>query len=389
MDAFFVSVERILDPKLKGKPVIVGGDPHGRGVVCACSYESRKFGVHSAMPIRKAYSLCPQAVYLHGHYDEYVHYSKAVKNILSRYAPVIEQASVDEFYMDFTGCEHIYGKFPDFALKLQQEINTTLSLPCSIGIASNKTIAKIGSDHHKPNGITYVPPGEEKEFLAPLPVQVIPGVGKVTLVELNMRGIYLIKDIAALPKDYLISAFGKHGEDLWLKANGKGTEFLTIEREQKSVSHETTFLNDVLSEKIIEETLFNLAAKLSQSLKENNWIASTITFKLRYSDFKTITRAKSTRHTDDPAVIYNTVKEIFYKAYTRRVAIRLVGIRLTNFLTNSEQQFLFDDIFIKRGRILDAINKVRYKYGYTSIQFGTNSDEVIHESRRKSLLQKA
>jgi DNA polymerase-4 len=388
MDTFFVSVERVLDPSLKGKPVIVGGDPHGRGVVAACSYEARKYGIHSAMPIRKAYSLCPHAAYLHGHYNKYVYYSKAVKNILSKYAPVIEQASVDEFYMDFTGCRHIYGEYPELALRLQKEINTMLSLPCSIGIASNKTIAKIGSDHHKPNGVTYVPPGEEKEFLAPLPVQVIPGVGKATLARLNSRGIYFIRDIAALPKDYLISAFGKHGESLWLKANGNGTEYLTVEREQKSVSHETTFLNDVLSERLIEETLFNLAAKLSHSLKENNWIASTITFKLRYSDFSTITRAKSAKHTDDPAVIYNAAREIFYKAYTRRAAIRLVGIRLTNFLTNSGQQFLFDDIYVKRGRILDAINKVRYKYGYNSIQFGTNSNEVIHESRRKSLLRK-
>jgi DNA polymerase-4 len=377
MDTFFVSVERILDPSLNGKPVIVGGDPHGRGVVSACSYEARKFGIHSAMPIRKAYALCPHAEYLHGHHSEYSRYSKAVKNILIKYAPVIEQASVDEFYMDFTGCQRIYGDFREFARKLQREIKSTLSLPCSIGIATNKTIAKIGSDFNKPNGVTYVEPGGEKDFLAPLPVQVIPGVGKVTLIELNMRGIYKIRDIAALPKEYLISAFGKHGEDLWNKANGHGTEYLTTEREQKSISHETTFLTDVLSVKVIEDTLFDLAAKLSQSLKENNWIASTITLKLRYSDFKTITRAKSTRHTDDPAVIYNTMKEIFHKAYTRRVAVRLIGIRLNNFLVNSEQQFLFDDIYIKRGRALDAVNKVRYKYGYSSIQFGTNNGAAV------------
>jgi len=375
MDTFFVSVERILNPELKGKPVIVGGDPHGRGVVAACSYEARKFGLHSAMPIRTAFKLCPQGIYLHGHYDEYVRYSKAVKNILSKYAPVLEQASVDEFYIDFTGCEHLFGGYPLFASKLQKEINNTLSLPCSIGIASNKTVAKIASDYHKPNGITYVPPGEEKKFLAELPVQTIPGVGKVMLKELNKRGIYYVSEIASLPKDYFGAAFGKYGIDLWEKANGKGTEYLSIEREQKSISHETTFLNDVLSIKKIEETLFVLSAKLSQSLKENKWIASTITFKLRYSDFKTLTKAKTISHTDDPAIIYNTVKTLLEKSYTRRVAIRLVGIRLTNFLISSEQQFLFDDTFTKRTRILDAINKVRIKYGYSAIQFGvmTNS----------------
>jgi len=371
MDTFFVSVERIMNPKLKNKPVIVGGDPHGRGVVAACSYEARKFGLHSAMPIRTAFKLCPQGIYLHGHYDEYVRYSKAVKKLLNKYAPVLEQASIDEFYIDFTGCEHIFGPYPLLASRIQKEINSNLSLPCSIGIATNKTLAKIASDFNKPNGITYVAHGEEKKFLSPLPVQVIPGVGKVTLKSLNERGIYYIRGITELPKDYFTTAFGKYGTDLWEKANGRGTEYLSVEREQKSISHETTFLNDVLSINKIEETLFNLAAKLSQSLKENKWIASTITFKLRYSDFKTLTKAKTIKHTDDPAVIYNTIKTLFEKSYTRRVAIRLVGIRLTNFLTSSEQQFLFDDTYTKRARAIDAINKIRYKYGYSSIQFGT------------------
>lgn len=360
-----------MNPKLKNKPVIVGGDPHGRGVVAACSYEARKFGLHSAMPIRTAFKLCPQGIYLHGHYDEYVRYSKAVKKVLGKYAPVLEQASIDEFYIDFTGCDHILGPYPLLASRIQREINNDLSLPCSIGIANNKTLAKIASDFNKPNGITYVAPGEEKKFLAPLPVQVIPGVGKVTLKSLNERGIYYIKGITELPQDYFTTAFGKYGSDLWEKANGRGTEYLSVEREQKSISHETTFLNDVLSINKIEETLFDLAAKLSQSLKDKKWIASTIAFKLRYSDFKTLTKTKTIKHTDDPAVIYNTIKTLFEKSYTRRVAIRLVGIRLTNFLTGSEQQFLFEDTYTKRARAIDAINKIRYKYGYSSIQFGT------------------
>jgi DNA polymerase IV len=372
MDTFFVSVERKLNPSLKGKPVVVGGDPkYGKGVVAACSYEAREYGLHSAMPIRKAYSLCPQAVYVSGHYDKYVENSHKVKGILNNYAPVLEQTSIDEFYIDFSGCKHIYGDFKTLALKIQNEIKDKLSLPCSIGIGGNKTIAKIASDFNKPAGITFVPPGEEKKFLADLPVQVIPGVGKVTLKELNQKGIYLNRDITNLPKDYFSTAFGKFGAALWEKANGNGVEYLTVEREQKSISHETTFLNDVLSIKKIEETLFTLSSKLSQSLKENNWIASTINFKLRYSDFKTITRAKTISHTDDPAVIFNTIKELFHKNFTRRVAIRLVGIRLTNFLIKSEQQFLFDDNFTKRQRVIEAINKVRAKYGYSSITFGS------------------
>jgi DNA polymerase IV len=371
MDTFFVSVERILNPKLEGKPVIVGGDPYaGRGVVAACSYEARKFGLHSAMPIRTAYKLCPHGIYLHGHYEEYVRYSKAVKNILINYAPVIEQASIDEFYIDFTGCSHLYGDYPSLALKIQKEINTKLLLPCSIGIAGNKVSAKIGSDYNKPNGINYVKPGEEKKFLADLPVQVIPGVGKVTLKDLNQKGIYFIRDIANLPQDYFSTAYGKHGIDLWEKANGGGPEYLTVAREQKSISHETTFLNDILSTKKIEETLFDISAKLSQSLKENNWISSTISLKLRYSDFVTLTKAKTVKHTDDPIIIYNTSKLLFERSYTRRVAVRLIGIKLTNFMTSSHQQFLFDDVFIKRGKIIEAMNSIRAKYGYSVISFG-------------------
>ncbi len=374
MDAFFVSVERVLNPKLEGKPVIVGGDPHGgRGVVAACSYEARKFGLHSAMPIRTAYKLCPHGIYLHGHYDEYVRYSKAVKNILTNYAPVIEQASIDEFYIDFTGCSHLYGSYPSLASKLQREINKKLHLPCSIGISGNKVTSKIASDYKKPNGITYISPGGEKKFLAYLSVQVIPGVGKVTLKELNQKGIYFIRDITNLPQDYFAAAFGKHGIDLWNKANGGGPEYLTVEREQKSISHETTFLNDILSIKKIEETLFDLSAKLSQSLKENNWISSTITLKLRYSDFKTLTKAKTIKHSDDPIIIYNIVKNLFEKSYTRRVAVRLIGIKVTNFMESSSQQFLFDDIFIKRGKIIDAINTIRTKYGYSVIQMGAKT----------------
>jgi DNA polymerase-4 len=238
LDAFFVSVERILDPSLKGKPVIVGGDPKfGRGVVTACSYEAREYGLHSAMPIRTAYRLCPHGVYIHGSHSEYSYFSKAVKNILKQYAPVIQKASIDEFYMDFTGCRNVYGSLFAFAAFLQKEIKEKLSLPCSIGIGSNKTIAKIGSDCMKPQGITYIMPGMEKEFLSPMPVETIPGVGKVTLKDFHSKGIYRICDITNLPQDYFAAAYGKYGIDLYRKACGGGSEYLSIEREQKSISH--------------------------------------------------------------------------------------------------------------------------------------------------------
>ncbi len=372
LDAFFVSVERILSPSLEGKPVIVGGDPQGgRGVVAACSYEARKFGLHSAMPIRTAYKLCPQGIYLHGHFKEYTLYSHAVKNILSGYAPAIEQASVDEFYMDFTGCQKMYGSMFAFASKIQKEIYDKLSLPCSIGIGSNKTIAKIGSDCMKPKGITYIIPGMEREFLAPMPVETIPGVGKVTLRELNSRGIFRIGDITRLPADYFGAAMGKYGIDLWRKANGEGSEYLTIEREQKSISKETTFDKDIVKKEIIENILFDLTGKVCQSLRDNNWQASTITLKFRYSDFKTLTRSRTIKPaTDDDKIIYNNAIDLLRKAYTRRVAVRLIGIGLSKFNEYYEQEVLFEDEGIKRKKLFRAIDMLRRKYNYSIIKMG-------------------
>lgn len=371
LDAFFVSVERILDPKLNGKPVIVGGDPkYGRGVVAACSYEARAYGLHSAMPIRTAYRLCPHGIYLHGHFEEYERYSQAVKNILEQYAPLVEQASIDEFYLDMTGTQKMYGSMFAFASKLQEEIWNKLSLPCSIGIGSNKTIAKIGSDCMKPTGITFIIPGMEKEFLAPMPVETIPGVGKVMKEQLNSRGIYRIGDITKLPSDYFSIAFGKYGVDLWRKANGEGAEYLTIQRERKSISRETTFGKDVTSDEELKRTLFYLTGKVCQSLRKRGWEASTVEIKLRYIDFQTLIRSKTIKPTDDDKIVFETAWELLKKAKTRRVAVRLIGIGLTNFSPASEQEFLFDDIEIKRRKMLKAITKVRDKFGYDKLKFG-------------------
>ena len=369
LDSFFVSVERILDPSLKGKPVIVGGDPkYGRGVVAACSYEAREYGLHSAMPIRTAYRLCPQGVYIHGSHGEYSRFSKAVKNVLSQYAPLVEKASIDEFYMDFTGCRNVYGSLFTFASFLQKEIWDRLSLPCSIGIGSNKTIAKIGSDCMKPKGITYIVPGMEKEFLAPMPVETISGVGKVTLKDLHSKGIYSISDITELPQDYFAAAYGKYGNDLYRKANGGGSEYLTIKREQKRISHERTFA-DVTNKQILKERLFKLTGKVCQELRGKGWQASTINIKLRYSDFKTLTRSKKIKSTDDDEIVFDVGWDMMMKALTRRVAVRLIGISLSKFNEYSEQEKLFEFEEIKRRKMLRAITRLRDRYGYEIIQF--------------------
>ena len=376
LDAFFVSVERILDPKLNGKPVIVGGDPkYGRGVVAACSYEARAFGLHSAMPIRTAYKLCPHGIYLHGHGDEYTRFSKVVKNILEQYAPLIEQASIDEFYLDMTGTQKMYGSMFGFATRLQKEIWDKIGLPISIGIGNNKTIAKIGSDCMKPKGITYIIPGMEKEFLSPMPVETIPGVGKVTKQGLNARGIYKIGDITELPSDYFGTAFGKYGVDLWRKANGEGTEYLTIQRIRKSISRETTFGNDVTNEDEIKNTLFYLTGKVAQSLRKKGWEASTIDIKLRYTDFQTLTRAKTIKPTDDDKIIFETAWDLMKKARTRRVGVRLIGIGITNFSPLNEQEFLFEDYEMKRKKMLRAVTRIRDKFGYESLLFGNTGED--------------
>ncbi|MDP4114948.1 MAG: DNA polymerase IV [Bacteroidota bacterium] len=372
LDAFFVSVERILDPRLNGKPVIVGADPGGRGVVSACSYEARRYGLHSAMPIRMAYKLCPNGIYLKGHYDEYIRYSNGVKDMLTKYAPLIKQASIDEFSMDFTGCEKIYGHLMSFASFIQKEIKEKLSLPCSIGIGSNKMIAKIASDCLKPRGITFVIHGLEKEFLAPMPVEVIPGVGKVMHSELNNRGFYLIKDILNYPEEYFYHTFGKSGQDLWDKANGRGSDVIHMgDYQQKSISKEHTYGKDELSRDTMKSTLFYLTSKVGQHLRDDNLQASTISIKLRYSDFKTLTRAKTVKPTDDDKIIFNTAWQLLDKAFTRRVTFRLIGISLSNLSDYAEQESLFEDEEAKRAKMLKAITKIRDQFGFHIIQVGT------------------
>ncbi len=384
MDAFFVSVERILDPSLEGKPVIVGGDPHGRGVVAACSYEARKFGLHSAMPIRNAYRLCPQGVYLHGHYKEYVRYSHAVKNILEKKLPLVQQASIDEFYLDFTGCSKIYGTALEFATNLQKEISGQLSLPCSIGIASNKTIAKIASDFKKPMGITYVPPGGEKEFLAPLSIEKIPGIGKRTYPVLCARGFRTVGDLANSSVDYLATLLGKFGTDLWEKANGHGNDILSQDHDRKSISKETTFEEDIVSKPRIESYLFEISGSVGQSIRNESWQASTISIKLRYSDFETITRAKTlSRPTDDDKIIFETARDLFRKAFTRRVGIRLIGIHLSKLNQFFEQEVLFEDEDAVRKKMLHAITKIRDKFGYSAIQIGKSGDTSSRAGNKK------
>lgn len=371
LDAFFVSVERIFDPSLNGKPVIVGADPkYGRGVVSTCSYEARKYGIHSAMPISKAYKLCPHGIYLHGRHREYSKFSAKVKEILDKYFPVIEQASIDEFYLDFTGCEKIYGKVLPFVTKLQKEIWDSLSLPCSFGIASNRTVAKIASDCMKPRGITYVEPGGEKDFLAPMPLEAIPGVGKVTIKSLHKYGFYKIGDVAKSDEETLGKLFGKYGVILWRKAHGIGRDYIGDNCERKSISKERTYGKDESEISKIEKTLFDLTGKVAQLMRNKNWRTTTVSIKLRYSDFTTITRAKTIHPTGDDEIIFNVARQLFLDNYEKNRKVRLIGVHLTNFQEAEEQEELFETTNVKRKKMFQAVDSIRSKFGFKSLHVG-------------------
>ncbi|OGU34983.1 MAG: hypothetical protein A2068_04640 [Ignavibacteria bacterium GWB2_35_6b] len=369
LDAFFVSVERILDPSLIGKPVIVGGNPKGRGVISTCSYEARKYGLHSGMPTAKAYKLCPHGIYIHGTHGEYSKFSNAVREILEKYIPELEQASIDEFYMDLTGCEKIYGNMFMFASKLQKEIYEETLLPCSIGISTNKTVAKIATDSMKPNGITYVIPGMEKEFLRRMPLEAIPGVGKVMIKKLHLRALYKIGDVADLSDNYLKRTLGKYGLYLKRKANGLGRDHLSEMSERKSISKERTYGKDVRIAEEIEATLFKLTGKVSQLIRDKKWLTSSISIKLRYSDYSTITRSTIIKATDDDKIIFGTAVNLFRKNYKTGSPVRLIGIHLTKFTGHNLQEFLFEDKFEKRKNMLEAVNKLRDRYGYDYLKF--------------------
>src|ERR1700744_4339297 len=298
MDAFFVSVEELFNPALIGKAVVVGGQRDERGVVSAASYEARKFGVHSAMPLRTAAKLCPQAIFVNGHPDLYQEYSHKAREVLHNFSPAVEMASIDEAYIDMTGTERLHGPPLLSAHKLHQQMKLYTGLNCSVGIGSSRLMAKISSDKAKPNGVLYVLSGQEQSFLAPLDVGKIPGVGKVTKTRLNQIGIVLIGDLLKVEQSVLEDNFGKWGTSLVGKARGEdaGAWFegeVGEEWQAKSISHEHTFDQDTAVVGKLESTLSHLCEKVGRRLREQNFSARTLQLKLRYSDFSTITRAHS------------------------------------------------------------------------------------------------
>jgi DNA polymerase IV len=374
MDAFFVSVEELSNPALKGKAVVVGGQRDQRGVVSAASYEARKFGVHSAMPLRTAAKLCPHAIFLDGHPDLYREYSGKAASVLHDFSPAVEMASIDEAYVDMSGTEKLHGPPLFSAHKLHHKMKERTGLNCSIGIGTSRLMAKICSDQAKPNGVLYVLPGQEQSFLAPLDVSKIPGVGKVTKAHLNQMGIVHIGDLLRVEESVLEQNFGKWGPALAGKARGEdagawfagevGDEWLA-----KSISHEHTFSSDTNDREKLESTLARLSEMVGRRLREQGFFARTIQLKLRYSDFSTITRAHSLAsptHVDTE--IFATIRKLFLDNWENGRAIRLLGVQASNFEDAPGQMGLLqEDTREKWARALSASDRLRDKYGESAV----------------------
>jgi len=391
MDAFFVSVEELFNPALKGKAVVVGGQRDERGVVSAASYEARKFGVHSAMPLRTAAKQCPHAIFVDGHPELYSQYSKKARAVLQDFSPAVEMASIDEAYLDMTGTERLHGPPLLSAHKLHQQMKERTGLNCSIGIGRTRLMAKISSDKAKPNGVLYVLPGQEQSFLAPLDVGKIPGVGKVTKARLNEIGIMQIGDLLKVEEKMLETNFGKWGAALAGKARGEdaGAWFegeIGEDWQAKSISHEHTFGHDTADLSKLESTLAHLTAKVCRRVREQGLSPRTIQLKLRYSDFSTITRAHSLAQPSQvDSEIFAVVLRLFHDNWEKARTIRLLGVHAANFEDRPEQlQLLEPGHREKWERALSASDRLRDKYGDSTIfmakAMGGTFRERVHEN---------
>jgi DNA polymerase-4 len=377
MDAFFVSVEELFDPSLKGKPVVVGGQRDERGVVSAASYEARKFGVHSAMPLRTAAKLCPQAIFVDGHPERYRECSEKVFDVLESFTPQVEMASIDEAYLDMSGTARLHGPPLRAAHALHEKMKAQTQLNCSIGIGASRLIAKVSSAKAKPNGVLLVVPGQEAKFLAPLDVRDIPGVGKVTEKNLHALGIQRVGDLAKLEQGELERRFGKWGLALAGKARGEdaGGWFdseVGADTGAKSISHEHTYNEDTASVERMEATLMRLSEMVGRRLRVGGLHARTLQLKLRYSDFTTITRAHSlVAATQLDIEIYEQIRTLFQKNWQRGRSVRLLGVHAASFEEPAQIDLLEGDRKQRWKRAMAAADKLRDKFGSSSVGLAT------------------
>ena len=357
LDSFFVSVECRTDPKLLGKPLAIGGSSE-RGVVASCSYEARKFGVHSAMPGKLAKQLCPELLFLRGDYESYSKASNEVTEIIAEAVPLFEKASIDEFYMDMTGMDQFFGTLK-YAKELREKIISETGLPISFGLSKNKTVSKVATGLAKPNGYKYVTYGDEKTFLAPLSVRKIPMIGEKTAENLRKMGVQKIFTLQQMPIKLLESAFGKQGAMMWEKANGIDDSLITPFVDRKSLSSEETFEQDTMDVGMLESLLVSMTEDLCFKMRKENFLTGCISVKIRYADFNTHTQQIKIPYTSADHLLIPQVKALFNKLYSRRMLIRLIGVRLSNLVRGHYQIHLFNDheTQIHLYQALDHINK--------------------------------
>lgn len=374
LDSFFVSVEILSDPSLKGKPVLVGG--YERGVVAACSYEARKYGIHSAMPMKKALQLCPHAIVTGNSRGEYSKYSRWVTDIIASKVPSFEKASIDEFYIDLTGMDKFFG-VSKYARELRELIIKETGLPISCGLSSVKFISKMAANEAKPNGFLEIPYGKEKEFLWPLPVEKINGVGKQTETQLKYYGLYKIQDLANTKPEFLERQFGKWGISLWEKSRGIGSTEIDTEWEQKSISHENTFDTDHTDIEFLHSELVRLTEKTAYSLREDEKLTGCVTVKIRYSDFETTSRQETIDYTSLDDRLIAKAKDLFNKSWQKARLpdgqgrpVRLLGVRFSQMIPFTMQMSLFENN-VEKLNLYKAVDNIKERFGSEILTKGT------------------
>lgn len=379
LDSFFVSVERLRDSKLNGMPVIVGGSGD-RGVVAACSYETRAFGVHSAMPMRMARQLCPDALVIRGDYDAYTKYSTIVTEIITENTPLIEKASIDEFYLDLTGMDKYFGNWK-FATQIREKVIKETGLSISLGLSTNKTISKMATNEAKPAGQLQICSGDEKKFIAPLSVSKIPLCGKVTTQMLRNMGINKIGVLSQMPLILLERTFGKLGKMLWERSNGIDRSPIIPYHDAKSCSKEITFEKDTTNIEFLKSVLIKMVEELCFDLRKSGFSTGCLAVKIRYTNFDTHTRQVNLPVTTADHKIIKTVLELFEKLYDRRILIRLIGVRFTKLVRGTEQLNIFDEN-ARLYPLYNAMDKMRKRYGIDAV----GSAVTLDLNKRKPFL---
>ncbi|MFL5752890.1 MAG: DNA polymerase IV [Bacteroidia bacterium] len=376
LDSFFVSVERLVNPKLIGKPVLVGGGSD-RGVVASCSYEAREFGIHSAMPMRMARQLCPEAIIVRGDTEQYSKYSNTISDIIQESVPLYEKTSIDEFYIDMTGMDKFFGSYK-LATELRQKIMKNTNLPISFAMSSNKTVSKVGTGEAKPNGQKQIPIGTERSFLAPLSVKKIPMVGDKTYQLLRNMGVMWIRTLQEMPVELMEQVLGQNGVAIWRKAQGIDNSPVEPYSERKSISSERTFDKDTIDVKALKGILVGMTEKLAFQLRSEQKLTACVTIKIRYSDFNAYTLQAKLPYTSLDHTLIEKVKELFDKLYQKRMLIRLIGVKFSHLIQGNYQYNMFEDT-TEQLSLYQAMDKIRNRFGDDAIARAAGM-EVSHNS---------